>query len=397
MYSFYRLFAVLIYVLYACALPAQAQKTMLVRTTLKNTIKVPVSQAFAVQNLSRHALAQQLRSLSTTRPDVEESLRRQIAADKVNHPFPSINRTNLADLRFDAYRLSPAQQKFEAAKYTKVMDRFAEIKQSWDARMFYLKLEPGFNKISIVEHQRRMREFLNLLSAVNSLSGSMFSSDPALQKAREYLVQQIETLEPMLLGAFREQKPVDRTDRKLVADEFFLHNPDGSAFRDIRTEDFNTFSTAAHAQALQVAGKLPKGLRIAVINDHSGTLASFRYWASQGFLGEEVSLALYESAERALQDMSYGRAFDVVVTDLNVPGGGGVYLTRRLRDANCETPVIALSEYKETDLSADDLFNQGFDGYIMVDESFKSYNGYRVFPQSLANYFHYKSTHGWQH
>jgi DNA-binding NtrC family response regulator len=62
-------------------------------------------------------------------------------------------------------------------------------------------------------------------------------------------------------------------------------------------------------------------------------------------LGETYEVSSYLSAERALalEDMS---AFDVVITDVNLPGIDGIQFLERIKSANPNTPVIVITGYK---------------------------------------------------
>ncbi len=67
-----------------------------------------------------------------------------------------------------------------------------------------------------------------------------------------------------------------------------------------------------------------------------------------------------------------GRAFqaaaalkpDVVVTDLMMPGGGGLGLLRRLRDAELAVPVVILTRYSDQNF-ASEAWRLGAAGYVL--------------------------------
>lgn len=63
------------------------------------------------------------------------------------------------------------------------------------------------------------------------------------------------------------------------------------------------------------------------------------------FLGHTVSCA--ESGEQALEQFGQGHGFDLVVTDLSMPGMGGIGLIKELRAHRPELPIIVFSGLDE--------------------------------------------------
>ncbi|OOZ42170.1 hypothetical protein BOW53_00905 [Solemya pervernicosa gill symbiont] len=81
------------------------------------------------------------------------------------------------------------------------------------------------------------------------------------------------------------------------------------------------------------------------------------------------SISLAYDAESALE-MFATDSFDVVITDIEMPGIDGLSLIEKIRARNCEIPVIVLSAYTDKEY----LFraaNLQIDGYITKPLSFK--------------------------
>lgn len=325
---------------------------------------------------------------------------RQQAAYQAAHSFhhlkvfPHISATPKEQLSPDAYRLSPSQRAEEIQRYYGLMTRFSTLKEVWDARTFYLRLYPNINHIGPVEKQRMLKESMDLMQMIKLKLDFMFASDVPLRQAYNYLVDMVEKLEPAYYGVFRRDTQARRTDRAFSEDQFFLRNPADGNLRDVRWEDYQPSSADARATALAIAKDLPPHLRIALVNDHQGMINSFRYWANLGYFGEGAELTSFTSVDALLAGP---RTYDVIITDVLVPGGGGRYLAHQLRAEGSAVPIIALSEYREEDARAEELFNFGIDGYIFADDTFRNYIGYRVFPALLRNYFGLRAELGWKH
>lgn len=330
--------------------------------------------------------------LSAQGSAIEKSLRAAAKESVSIQSAPAIIPTPREALQINAYQLTPVQRQQLTNEYYDLMARFAQVRQVWNARLTYLRLSPSFNKMTQEERRHLMRMSLPLLSALRAKSRYLFKDDEPLKAAYAYLVKQIETLEPALMGIFPTEFKVNRYDgrKDWNPSEFFLHNPDGSAYREVRDEEYAHNFEAKTRNALELARELPPGLDIAVLNDHPQMLTQLEAWAAQGYLGAGAKVKVYPTAEALLAEMKWGREFDVILTDLMVLGGGGRYLVYKLREAGYQKPVIGLSEYTEQNARGEELFKLGFDGYIEVNDSFNRFNGYRVVPAALRNFFRYR-------
>lgn len=366
-----------------------------------------LSQEAVQAKKAMHALRIQARTYSAAVSNRQRAVAERIKADMRRQAayqaahnfhdlkvFPLISATAPDQLSPDAYRLSPAQRAEEIQKYYELMARFTTLKTTWDARMFYLRLYPDLNPVGTVEKQALLNDSLRVMRMMGLKLDYMFASDVALRRAYDYLVDMVEKLEPAYYGVFRRDKQARRTDRAFSEEQFFLRNPADGNLRDVRWEDYQPSSADARATALAIAKDLPPHLRIALVNDHQGMINSFRYWANLGYFGEGAELTSFTSVDALLAGP---RTYDVIITDVLVPGGGGRYLAHQLRAEGSAVPIIALSEYREEDARAEELFNFGIDGYIFADDTFRNYIGYRVFPALLRNYFGLRAELGWKH
>lgn len=296
-------------------------------------------------------------------------------------------------LKFNAYRLTPSQIQENADKYEQLMKDFLEFKQNLDARVFYLELYK--DAIGPMEKKQLLREGGELASHAKYQLDFLLKDDIPLQRAYIYLVDALERLEPAYFGMLEKKGALAaRKDRAFVPEQFFLKDPAQTQWREIQWEDYQPMSSGAKELVLPVAQQLPKNLRIALVNDLPAMVGSFKSWAAAGYFGEGTQVEVFSSA---IDFLNTKQEFDVIVTDLLIPGGGGQYLAYQLRKNGYQKPIIALSEYREEDCRALELFNLGIDGYIYADDFFRNYIGYRYFPAALKTYFDLKNQHGWQH
>jgi DNA-binding NtrC family response regulator len=99
--------------------------------------------------------------------------------------------------------------------------------------------------------------------------------------------------------------------------------------------------------------------RVLVVDDEEAVRETVSRYLSRG--GHEVETAPDGAAALEAFDR---RAFDVVVTDLNMPRLGGVDLVRRVKEKDPRTITIVLTGYGTLD-SAVEVLHQGCDDYLL--------------------------------
>ena len=140
---------------------------------------------------------------------------------------------------------------------------------------------------------------------------------------------------------------------------------------------------------------VPPDLRVAVLNDQEDILDMYRAWDQQRRLGEGWSVTTYKDTRNLLNDLQNGHMYDLIITDLTVPGGGGYFLTDQVREMGLNMPIIGCSMYTLDKLDAPKMFDQGFDGYIYGDDLFEEMSGSVSWLGYIKNYYYYKALHGW--
>ena len=102
-----------------------------------------------------------------------------------------------------------------------------------------------------------------------------------------------------------------------------------------------------------------KPQRILVVDDEKIVRALIRRFLEAQ--GHQVEIA--EDGAQALERF-HGAAFDILITDLNMPRMGGVELTKRIKTEAPETIIIVLTGYATLD-SALEMLRQGCDDYLL--------------------------------
>lgn len=376
----------------APALHAQGKKEV-----AKNVVRKLTPQQASSKRL--HVLLLKKAQASRAERAIKKNMRLQSAQQAANNYHKlterhSIIPTPKEQLKFNAYRLTPAQTENLANKYEDLMAQFVQFKHHWDSRVFYLELYKNFNAIEPMERKQLLRDGGELASKAKYQLDFLLKDDKPLQQAYDYLVTSLEQLEPAYFGIFERKGLPVREDRSFVPEQFFLKDPSQAQWREMQWADYQPLSSGAKELVAPIASQLPKNLHIAFVNDHTGMIGSIKNWVSAGYLGEGATVEVFSTAEALLQTQ---KEFDVIITDLLVPGGGGQYLAYHLRKNGYNKPILALSEYREEDCRATELFNVGIDGYIYADDFFRNYIGYRYLPASLKTYFDLKSANNWQH
>jgi DNA-binding NarL/FixJ family response regulator len=119
------------------------------------------------------------------------------------------------------------------------------------------------------------------------------------------------------------------------------------------------------SQAATRAGQSFPGLRLLLVDDHELVREGLRRVLDTAARGWSVEEA--DSGEAALQRLSE-HAFDMVITDLSMPGMGGVALIQHLHVHHAQLPVLVLSMHGESPYPLRS-FQAGARGYVSKDRS----------------------------
>lgn len=277
--------------------------------------------------------------------------------------------------------IHPTQDQVQkaVAAYQKVMGDFEPLRKEVSTKLLY-KTFPLDEWYSLTPQERRVLilEISSVKGRIQKLRSVVFAQDPALAEAEEWLEKAMQYINPFYVPSMKNRTRTDNRvfDRK----EFFLEYPR------------SLFSADEATAALRTA---PANLRIAVLNDQEDILDMYRIWEKQNRLGEGWTVTTYKDTRELLHALQSGAVYDMIITDLTVPGGGGYYLADQVRDMRLNMPIIGCSMYTADKLDAQKMFDQGFDGYIYGDDMFEELAGSVSWMGYIKNYYYYKNSHGW--
>jgi len=104
-------------------------------------------------------------------------------------------------------------------------------------------------------------------------------------------------------------------------------------------------------------------IRIAVADDHSAVRLGMKYVIHEWMPEAVVHFA--ETVPRLLRLLSV-ETIDIVVLDINIPGGNNFHMIRMIKDVREDVKILVLSTY-EKDLYALRYIDAGADGYLQKD------------------------------
>ena len=137
-------------------------------------------------------------------------------------------------------------------------------------------------------------------------------------------------------------------------------------------------------------GFLPENLRVALLQDDALAINDLKKMKQQHKLdGWEIDYL--KPDPEAFLNSDYNK-YDLILTDIVMPNGGGRYLVRNLRANGYEGSVIAVSNmpwYKE------EFFEDGFDGGICIGDDEEHFAEWLW--KRLDTYYFLKQKYGWIH
>lgn len=209
---------------------------------------------------------------------------------------------------------------------------------------------------------------------LNKLQNFLFPNDPALVQARKYIEFAASKFNEFYSPSVTVNKYVARP---FVQDEFWMEYDWRQGPRD---------------ESLTL---LPENVHMAVLNDSYDILNMYRQWERTGRFPKGWKVSVYDDARKLLDAISAGENFDLIISDINVPGGGGRYFVGQLREMGSNAPVIGCSMYRRDKIDSKELHKIGFDGYMYGDDMFEESAGFWKWAGYVKNYYYYKRIGNW--
>ena len=371
--------------------PCAAQKNVLREMTGKGIVKQAFSQnaSQVLQNGMQNGV---LRNARVVQGKILPGSKKKVISynkDLDKYIFSRVQPTPVQSLPILMIKPSSMQWAEANLTYLRVMESFKKFKKEMDVLLYYQSKPSERRTISNAERAVYVKKISKIQEELAKLKHLISPDDPAYKAAREYVIYAAETVNPMMRGVLRDRVH-KRTDRVLNEDEFFLHEPEG--------KDWAELSQAPMIDQLrQVASQLPPNLKIAVLNDREEMLAKMQALNQAGLFVPTWKIKTYTNAENLINAVTRGQeSFDLILSDIIVPGGGGFYLTGVLRDKGFKGIIIALSSYGEDSSVAKAMFDKGFDGMISKPIGFENQGKWPLqIMQNLAHYFYYRDLHHW--
>lgn len=287
-----------------------------------------------------------------------------------------INPTPISKLRVGLVGPSWEQTQESVQEYMAFFTDFRAMRQEVDPVVGNALLD-GTNLLETM-HPSQLGYYINLIQSVKSrlsrLQKTSFSSDPALAEARAYL--------EFVESKFNKFYTPDIT-------------PNGSVVRPFVQEEFwmeYDWHKGTRDEALTA---LPENVHMAVLNDTEDILDMYKLWEQQGRFPKGWKVSTYDDTMNLLNAVKSGQKFDLIISDINVPGGGGRYFVHSLREIGIQTPVIGCSGYTLDKINSEELFSIGFDGYMYSDDMFEESSGFYKWKSYISNYYYYQRVGGW--
>ena len=252
-------------------------------------------------------------------------------------------------------------------QYRNALEKTQTLAKSLDATIFYQGTAESRHLLpqEIIDAQQ---DILKVLGDVKA-AGVYFSKDtaPALQQAETYLRGVLDFYQMSGTGMLKPLgKPLEQARQDFNPDVFFLREPQGPAKPVV----------------------LPQQVRVAIITDY-GVLADFQRMQANEHL-PSWQFDVYHNPEEFLQTPGH-QNYDLVLTDVVIDHGGGLYLARQLRLEQYNRGIVALTAFSEEGKIGRELYDAGMDGMIMLSDidPYLILERPAMFAQKLRAYFHY--------
>ncbi len=279
-------------------------------------------------------------------------------------------------------------------------------------------LRPRLVVPSLEQTQEAVQEYMDFFTDFKAMRHEV---DPVLGNALLERTNLLETMHPSQLGYYtglvrsvdfrlkKLQKTVFSTDPALAEVETYLNfaeskfnkfytpdiTPNGSVVRPFVQEEFWMEYDWHKPPRDEALTALPENVHMAVLNDTEDILDMYKLWEQQGRFPKGWKVSTYDDTMNLLNAVKSGQKFDLIISDINVPGGGGRYFVHSLREMGIQTPVIGCSGYTRDKIDSEELFLIGFDGYMYSDDMFEESSGFYKWKSYISNYYYYQRVGGW--
>lgn len=250
-------------------------------------------------------------------------------------------------------------------------------------------------------HPEQIRQALADIGEASSLvknAQATFGENTALEEMDAYLNYANRFYNTLGTGMYEpleemEAAPFSRTDNHDF--DYLEFGLWGDSIKPLPKEPDSSWETIkSWIMGITKRGTLPKKMKVALLQDEEFVVNALKEMKRRGKLdGWEIDFP-NPNAEEFLKG-NYN-SYDLILSDIVMPGGGGRYLARQLRAKGYQGSLIVVARF---DSHAEDFYNDGFDGMMFIGDM-----AHRLTTDKanwlwtrLQNYYLYKQEHGWIH
>lgn len=290
-------------------------------------------------------------------------------------------------LRVEAFHASPLLNQRIDDSYLSAIEQTNALTRALGTQIWY-NLHDEMRVVCPMEIREGLVQIAKTKAAIHQADLFLKPGDVPLQRAKEKVRYASLYYEMCATGVVPEleETPVDvykETEKIFNKKVFFLADPVLPASKNpIR----GLWEHVSGGKKLP----LPKTLRMAIVADYG----IGKYVEDMADL-EDLDgwrIDTYKTPEDFLNDPNHLQ-YDLVLTDILISGGGGIYLTRQLRDQKFGGGILAITAYPEEKEIGVKLQVAGMDGMIALTDIDPYFLLHRpeILAQKMRNYFYYKN------
>ena len=279
-------------------------------------------------------------------------------------------------------------------RYTQAITTAINLSKNLSTFLRYQTISPV--QLEPLEIERNLTDITNAKIELDAVDRYLWEKDLALETVYRNLdllsnyFESVGSGQALPLVPPRQRKEIDggdsnwrkqiikRQGRTFKVREFFLR-------------------TSKKDQTALADFKLPKKLKVAILNDQERLLQNFSQ-IKQLPGGEDWEIDTFLSPTEFLNHPNF-YSYDLILMDLNLRPGGGVYLALRLREKGYKNAILAVTAYEEQSAFGGNLYNMGFDGAFASGVTWKMYDPWArdILFEKIKNYYFLKKKYGWEH
>lgn len=318
---------------------------------------------------------------------VSVAVYRRVASQMQETFLKPIIPTPVELLRVEAFHVSPLLNQKIDATYLSAIEQTNALTRSLGREIWY-NIHDEMRPLCSIEIREGLAEVTKVKAAIHQADLFLKPGDKSLELAKRKVRYASLYYQMCATGVVPEleETPVNaykETEKIFSKKVFFLADP-------VLPEPKNLLHGLWQRVSKPKKLPLPEKLRVAIIADYG-----IRNYMGDMVKLEDLSgwtLDAFKTPEEFLNNPNHLQ-YDLVLTDILISGGGGIYLTRQLRDQKFEGGILATTAYPEEKEIGIKLQIAGMNGMITLTDFDPYFLMQRpaLLAQKLRNYFYYKN------